>query len=93
MKGLRNSTAHSAMIAFIDDYRKAHGQVLLEKGLSIRKVLPIAPSTYHDRVARRADPCKLPAREKRDMTLKPEVHRILELACKMRTMEINGLPA
>jgi hypothetical protein len=38
------------MIAFIDDYREAHG---IEP---ICKVLPIAPSTYHDHVAKRIDP-------------------------------------
>ena len=33
------------MIAFIDDHRQAHGVE------PICKVLPIAPSTYHDHVA------------------------------------------
>ena len=35
------------MIAFIDDHREAHGVE------PICKVLPIAPSTYHDHVAKR----------------------------------------
>ena len=48
------------MIAFIDDHREAHGVE------PICKVLPIAPSTYHDHAARRADPGKLSARAKRD---------------------------
>ena len=39
-----------AMIAFIDDHREAHGVE------PICKVLPIAPSTYHEHVAKRADP-------------------------------------
>lgn len=43
----------------------------------ICKVLPIAPSTYHDHVAKRADPEKLSARAKRDLALKPEIERIL----------------
>ena len=60
------------MIAFIDDHRQAHGVE------SICNVLPIAPSTYHDHAARRADPGKLPARARRDMTLKPEVRRVFE---------------
>ena len=38
------------MIAFIDDHREAYGVE------PICKVLPIAPSTYHAHVARRADP-------------------------------------
>ena len=37
------------MIAFIDDHRGAYGVE------PIRKVLPIAPSTYHAHAARRAD--------------------------------------
>ena len=45
------------MIAFIDDHREAHGVE------PICKVLPIAPSTYHDHVAKRADPEKLSAYE------------------------------
>jgi hypothetical protein len=47
------------MIAFIDDHREAHGVE------PICKVLPIAPSTYHDHVAKRTDPAKLSARAKR----------------------------
>jgi hypothetical protein len=52
------------MIAFIDDHRQAYGVE------SIRKVLPIAPSTYHDHAAKRADPARLSARAKRDEALK-----------------------
>ncbi len=43
------------MIAFIDDHRGAYG------GEPIHRVLPIAPSTYHARVAERLDPAKLSA--------------------------------
>jgi transposase InsO family protein len=39
-------------------------------------VLPIAPSTYHAALARRADPAKLSARAKRDLRLKPEIERV-----------------
>ena len=49
------------MIAFIDDHRGAHGVE------PICKVLPIAPSTYHARVAGRLDPTKLSARVRRDL--------------------------
>ena len=58
------------MIAFIDDHREAHGVE------PICKVLPIAPSTDHDHVARRTDPEKLSVRAKRDLMLKPEIERV-----------------
>jgi transposase InsO family protein len=58
------------MIAFIDDHREAYGVE------PICKVLPIAPSTYHDCLAKRADPEKLSARAKRDAALKVEVARV-----------------
>ncbi|MDP3315954.1 MAG: IS3 family transposase [Devosia sp.] len=61
-----------AMIAFIDDHREAHG---IEP---ICKVLPIAPSTYHDHVARRIDPSRLSARARRDAVLNDEVRRVFE---------------
>ena len=60
------------MIAFIDDHRGAHGVE------PICKVLPIAPSTYHAHVARRADPAKRSARAKRDAALKPEIRRVFD---------------
>jgi len=58
------------MIAFIDDHREVHGVE------PICKVLPIAPSTYHAHVAKRADPEKLSARAKQDMALRPEIARV-----------------
>ncbi|MCR5856268.1 IS3 family transposase [Mesorhizobium sp. J428] len=61
-----------AMIAFIDDHRGAHGVE------PICKVLPIAPSTYHDRVAKRVDPSRLSVRARRDAALKDEVRRVFE---------------
>jgi transposase InsO family protein len=60
------------MIAFIDDHRVTYGVE------PICKVLPIAPSTYHDHVAKRHDPSKLSARAKRDAALKAEVRRVFE---------------
>ena len=60
------------MISFIDDHR---GDLGVEP---ICKVLPIAPSSYHDHVAKRAGPGKCSARAKRDMTLKPEITRVFE---------------
>ena len=44
----------------------------------ICKVLPVAPSTYHDHVAKRSDPEKRPARTKRDAALKPEIGRVFK---------------
>ena len=58
------------MIAFIDDQRDAHGVE------PICKVLPIAPSTYFDHVAKRANPEKLSVRAKRDAILQPEINRV-----------------
>jgi putative transposase len=58
------------MIAFIDDHRAAYGVE------PICKVLPIAPSTYHDHAAKRLDPTKLSVRAQRDQKLKPEIARV-----------------
>ena len=60
------------MIAFIDDHRQAYGVE------PICKVMPIAPSTYHAHVARRADPSRLPDRVRRDAHLKVEIRRVFE---------------
>ncbi len=58
------------MIAFIDDHRKAYGVE------PIFRVLPIAPSTYFERVAQRQDLMRLSARAQRDRALKPAVARV-----------------
>ena len=58
------------MIAFIDDHREAYGVE------PICRVLPIAPSTYHERVAQRQDPTRLSARARQDVALKPEIARV-----------------
>ncbi len=60
------------MIAFIDDHREVHGVE------PICKVLPIAPSTYRDHVAKRVDASRLSARARRDAALKDEVQRVFE---------------
>jgi transposase InsO family protein len=60
------------MIAFIDDLRGTYGVE------PICKVLPIAPSTYFDHVAKRADPEKLSFRAKRDAVLQPEIDRVFK---------------
>jgi transposase InsO family protein len=58
------------MIAFIDDHREAYGVE------PICRVLPIAPSTYHDYRAKRRDPARLSARAQRDAALALEVRRV-----------------
>ena len=58
------------MIGFIDDHRGAYGVE------PICKVLPIAPSTYHDHAAKRVDATKLSARAKRDQVLRLEISRV-----------------
>ena len=58
------------MIAFIDDHRGAYGVE------PICKVLPIAPSTYRERLAQRRDPARLSARARRDQALKPQIARV-----------------
>jgi transposase InsO family protein len=58
------------MIAFIDCYRGHYGVE------PICRVLPVAPSTYHEHVTQRRDPSRLSARAQRDEALKPEVMRV-----------------
>lgn len=58
------------MIAFVDDHRDVYGVE------PICKVLPIAPSTYHERQAQRRDPARLSARARRDLELKPQIARV-----------------
>jgi putative transposase len=60
------------MIAFIDEQRGAYGVE------PICRVLPIAPSTYHAHVARRADRSRLSTRTRRDDALIPEIRRVFE---------------
>ena len=58
------------MIAFIDEHRDAYGVE------PICRVLPIAPSSYHERVAQRRDPGRRSARSQRDDEIKPEIMRV-----------------
>ena len=61
-----------AMISFVDAYRDKHGVE------PICKILPIAPSTYHAHVARRAQPETAPPRVKRDVMLSVEIRRVFD---------------
>jgi transposase InsO family protein len=58
------------MITFIDDHRDAYGVE------PICRVLPIAPSTYHAHVARRAEPAKASPRTRRDFALMEHIRRV-----------------
>jgi putative transposase len=58
------------MISFIDDHRAVYGVE------PICKVLPIAPSSYHARVAQRTDPARASARARRDAGLCTEIRRV-----------------
>ena len=58
------------MIAFIDAHRGDYGVE------PICRVLPIAPSTYHDHAVKQRDPSRLPPRAQRDLALKPEILRV-----------------
>ena len=58
------------MIAFIDAHRGDYGVE------PICRVLPIAPSTYHDHTAKQRDPARLPPRAQRDLALTPAILRV-----------------
>ena len=60
------------MIQFIEDHRGDHGVE------PICRVLPIAPATFYDHLAKRADSSRLSDRAKRDEELKPEIKRVFE---------------
>ncbi len=60
------------MIAFIAEHRDAIGVE------PICRHLPIAPSTFYDHMAKRANPDLLSERAKRDVALRPETKRIWE---------------
>ena len=60
------------MITFIDAHRDVYGVE------PICRVLPIAPSTCHEHVARRRDPARLPARAQREEVLRSEIRRVWE---------------
>ena len=58
------------MISFIDAHRSVLGVE------PICRLLPIAPSTYYEVVAKRTDVDRLSARTRRDMALKIEIRRV-----------------
>jgi transposase InsO family protein len=58
------------MVRFIDAHRGEYGVE------PICEVLPIAPSTYHERRRRTQDPAKRPARHRRDDELRLAIRRV-----------------
>ena len=60
------------MIAFLDDHRAVYGVE------PICRVLPIAPSTYHEHVSRRADPSRLSDRARRDADLRGKISQVFD---------------
>ncbi len=60
------------MISFIEQHRGTHGVE------PICRLLPIAPSTFHQHMACRRDPQRMSARLRRDCVLKPEITRVFE---------------
>ncbi|HHX88264.1 MAG TPA: IS3 family transposase [Paracoccus sp.] len=60
------------MIRFIEEHRADHGVE------PICRVLPIAPATFYDNLAKRADPSRLSTRVQRDIELKPEIEQVFE---------------
>ncbi len=70
------------MVGFIDAHRDAHGVD------PICSMLPIAPSTYYEHLAKRGDPCRLSDRARRREGL--DVARCT-VARLMRDMAIQGI--
>jgi putative transposase len=58
------------MAAFIEAHRAEYGVE------PICAVLPIAPSTYYEHIARRRDPSRRPVRAKRDEVLCGAIRRV-----------------
>lgn len=59
------------MISFIDEHRSRLGVE------PICRLLPIAPSTYYEVIAKRTDVDRLSARTRSDMSMKIEIRRVL----------------
>jgi hypothetical protein len=60
------------MISFIDEHRGMFGVE------PICRLLPFAPSTYYENVAKRLDVDHLSVRAKSDISLKIEIRRVFE---------------
>ena len=60
------------MVSFVDEHRDEYGVE------PICEMIPIAPSTFYEQIARRLNPDLRPARAKCDDELRPEIQRIWE---------------
>jgi len=60
------------MISFIDEHRSVFGVE------PICRLLPIAPSTYYENIAKRLDVDRLSVRARSDISLKVEIRRVFE---------------
>jgi transposase InsO family protein len=60
------------MVRFIDDHRGAHGVE------PICEMLPIAPATYYEHLAKRTNLARLSDRAKRDKALRPKIQRVFD---------------
>jgi putative transposase len=58
------------MTAFVEEHRAEYGVE------PICEVLPIAPSTFYEQLARRREPERRPARQKSDEKFRPEIRRV-----------------
>ena len=74
------------MISFIDEHRPVLGVE------PICKLLPIAPSTYYDTVAKRTDVDRLSVRARRDVGLKIEIRRVLPFSGRPVVLDDIWLP-
>jgi putative transposase len=59
------------MFRFVEEHRDRFGVE------PICQQLQIAPSTYYELKARERDPAKVPARQRRDQELEPEIQRVI----------------
>lgn len=71
------------MVGFIDAHRNANGAE------PICSMLQIAPSTYDDHLAKRADPSWLSDRARQDEALRPEILRVFEENCRVVSTQRN----
>ncbi len=60
------------MVSFVDEYRATFGVE------PICKLLPIAPSTYYDHLAKRRDVDRLSSRARSDIAMKIEIRRVFD---------------
>ena len=60
------------MVSFVDEYRSRFGVE------PICKLLPIAPSTYYDHLAKRRDVDRLSSRARSDIAMKIEIRRVFD---------------